>query len=96
MRAAIVASTTASTEAQAASALFYYATGTALGGDQDRALDLISRARSLDPSQATAWINELAVIGQQHHGVLALIPALTSAPDTAPTGSPQEAADDAD
>ena len=91
--AAIVASSTAADQAQAAAALFYCATGTAFSGDHDRAADMIAQARTLDAAQARAWINELASIGQQHHEVLPLIPVLT-----APSGasSPEEPADDAD
>ena len=91
--AAIVASSLAVGQAQAAAALFYCATGTAFSGDHDRAADMIAQALTLDAAQAGAWINELASIGQQHHEVLALIPVLTR-----PSGasSPEEPADDGD
>ena len=90
--AAIVAYTAATSIAEAATALFYLAVAATAGGDQEQARDLISQARTADPAQVPAWINELAEIGQHHHGVLQLIPALTApadqpAPPEPPPGS---------
>jgi hypothetical protein len=89
-----VATTIATTKAEIASALFYYAAGTAIAGDQDRALNLITEARTLDPAHSPAWINELAEIGQHHHGVLQLIPGLTTPSGSTQGISPEEPADD--
>jgi hypothetical protein len=81
--AALVAYTTATSAAEAAAAVFYLAVADAAGGDLEQAGDLIGQARTADPAQVPAWINELARIGQHHPGVLQLIPALT-----APSGQP--------
>ena len=86
--AALVAYTAATTTAEAATALFYLAVGDGDGGDQEQARDLIRQARAADPAQVPAWINELAEIGQHHHGVLQLIPALTA--PIRPARPPQE------
>jgi hypothetical protein len=91
--AALVAYTTAATKPQAASALFYSAIGSAIAGNHEQAVEAITQARALDPGQGPVWINELTGIGQQHGGVLALIPALTSSPG--PHG-PSSLEDDAD
>jgi tetratricopeptide (TPR) repeat protein len=85
--AAIVAYTVAATTAEAAAALFYLAVGVATDGDQGQVGDLIMQAHAADPAQVPAWINALAEIGQHHHGVLQLIPALTGhAEQPAPSG----------
>jgi len=94
--AAAVAVTAATTDAGAATALFYLAAGTAIGGGQDRARDLITQARDLDPDQATGWVNQLAGIGQRRPAVLPLIGALTAPPGHAGAATGQEAADDSD
>ena len=71
--------------------MFYLAVAVAAGGDQEQARDLIRQARAADPAQVPAWINELAEIGQHHHGVLQLIPALTAPADQpAPPEPPPE------
>ena len=92
--AALVAYTTAATNPQAATALFYYAIGTAIAGDPKQAAETITEARALDPDQGPVWINLLAGIGQQHGSVLALIPGLTAPP--APSTPSSSAKDDAD
>jgi tetratricopeptide (TPR) repeat protein len=79
--AALVAYTAATSMAEAATALFYLAVAVAAGGEQEQAGDLIRQARAADPTQVPAWINELAEIGQHHHGVLQLIPAFTAPAD---------------
>ena len=85
--AALVAYTAATTLAEAATAVFYLAVAAAAGGDHEQARDLIRQARAADPAQVPAWINELAEIGQHHHGVLQLIPELTAPADPpAPPG----------
>ena len=96
--AAIVAYTAAETIAEAATALFYLAVGVAAGADQEQAGDLIRQARAADPAQVPAWINELAEIGQHHHGVLQLIPVLTApadqpSPSEPSPGIPDDATD---
>jgi hypothetical protein len=81
--AALVAYTAATSDAEAATAVFYVAVAVAAGGDRDQARELIGQAREADPAQVPGWINELAEIGQHHSGVLSLIPALTgTAPST--------------
>jgi hypothetical protein len=69
--------TAATTPEHAATALFYGAVRAARANDSDRAAEILTQARSLDPGQATAWIGVLASIGQQHTEVLPLITALT-------------------
>lgn len=88
--AALVAYTAATSAAEAATALFYLAVAVAADGDQDQARDLIRQARAADPAQVPGWINELAEIGQHHHGVLPLIPAFTApaGPDASAEPSP--------
>jgi hypothetical protein len=89
--AALVAYTVATTLAEAATAVFYLAVATAAGGDHDQARDLIRQARAADPAHVPTWINELAEIGQHHHGVLQLVPELTAPADPpAPTGPPPQ------
>lgn len=72
-----MAYTAATTLAEAATAVFYLAAAAAAGGGHGQVGDLIRQARAADPAQVPAWINELAEIGQRHHGVLQLIPELT-------------------
>ena len=88
--------TAAATDTDAATALFYLASGIAIAGDQDQARDLITQARDLDPAQATGWVNQLADIGQHHPAVLPLIAALTAPPGHAGAATGPEAADDPD
>ncbi len=93
--AALVAYTAAATIAEAATAVFYLAVAMATGGDQEQAHDLIGQARAADPAQVPAWINELAELGQQHQGVLQLIPALIAPADQpSPPESSSEDTDD--
>ena len=88
---ALVAYTAATTLAEAATAVFYLAVAGAAGGDHDQARDLTRQARAADPAQVPAWINELAEIGQHHHGVLQLIPELAGPADPpVPPGPPPE------
>jgi hypothetical protein len=71
--------------------MFYVAAAMAADGALEQASDLIGQARTVDATQVSAWINELAEIGRQHPGVLQLIPVLTS-----PVGQPQQEASDDD
>ncbi|WBB91405.1 tetratricopeptide repeat protein [Verrucosispora sp. WMMC514] len=82
--AAVLASTTASTASDAATAGFYLAVATATAGDLDQALTILTHARRLDPDQTVAWITRLADIGQHHPAVLPLIPPLTEPPADPP------------
>jgi Protein kinase domain len=90
--AALVACTAATSDAEAATAVFYLAVAVAASGDQDEARDLISEARAADPAQVPAWINGLAEIGQHHPGALLLIRALTgpAGQSTSSEPSPQD------
>jgi hypothetical protein len=78
---AVTAAWTAATVAeQAATALFYLAVTCACAGDTGNATAALTQARRLGPGQATAWIDRLAGIGQQHPAVLPLISALSRPP----------------
>jgi hypothetical protein len=89
--AALVAYSAARSTAAVATAVFYLAVAMAAGGDREQARDLIRKARAADLAQVPAWIDELAEIGQHHHGVLQLIPALTAPADRpAPAEPPPE------
>jgi hypothetical protein len=91
--AAVVAATAATSTAEAATALFYFAVGTAIRSNRDQAAALIQQARNLDPAQTPKWINELAEIGQHHPAVLTLIPALTALADQPPPALPLSSGD---
>src|SRR5262249_4303266 len=93
--AATAALTGASTAEQAAAALFYLAVAAARADDPGPAAETLAEARRLDPGQATAWIGELASIGQHHPAVLPLIALLTQPLE--PAGpEPFRPAEDAD
>jgi len=91
--AAVVAATAVTSATETATALFYFAVGTVVRGDQDRAADLMRQARDLDPERTPEWINELAEIGQHHPAVLKLIPALTAPADQPPPALPLSSGD---
>ena len=91
--AAVVAATAATSAAETATALFYFAVGTVVRGDQDQAAALIQQARNLEPAQTPAWINALAEIGQHHPAALTLIPALTAPADQPPPALPLSSGD---
>jgi hypothetical protein len=100
--AATVALTAATTEGQAGTGLFYLAVATAYKSSPDDAAEMLTQARRLDPSQATAWISELAAIGQHHPAVLPLITPLTQPIEPAdpepsgPADGAEGSGDDAD
>jgi hypothetical protein len=75
--AAVAALTAATTAEQTATALYYTAVANAAAGNAAPALEMLARARRLDPGQLKVWISELAGIGQSHPAVLALITPLT-------------------
>lgn len=86
---ALVASTAATTEAEAAGAWFFYAVAQAIEGSADDAAGMVAEARRLDPDQAGGWIAQLADLGRSHPAVLPLIAVLT-APDAGPGGGPTD------
>ena len=87
--AALVAYTAATTPAEVATAVFYMAVAATTAGDHTQGRDLVRQARSVDPGQVSAWINELAEIGQYHHVVLHLIPELTTSAVRPEQSAPQ-------
>jgi len=64
-----------------------------MAGNNEEAMEAIAEALALDPDQGPAWINQVAEIGQQHDGVLSLIPALTSPSEPPGPSSPEDDTD---
>jgi hypothetical protein len=83
---------------QAAAGLFYLAVAAACTGSPDDSAGTLDQARRLEPGQETAWIGELASIGQHHPAVLPLIPVLTQPlePEGTELSQPAESVDGAD
>lgn len=79
--AALVACTASAIPAEAPTAVLYPAVAVAAEGDREQAGDLIRQARGADLVQVSAWISELAEIGQHHRSVLQFIPELTGRAD---------------
>ena len=76
--AAVVASTIATTRAEAATAWFYYALHLATIGEDDRARQFIQDAADLDPTSVNTWITRLATLAAANPAVLPLIQTLAT------------------
>jgi tetratricopeptide (TPR) repeat protein len=75
---AVIAVNTASTKAQAATALLYAAVAQAIAGDTKQAAETLMEARRLDPDERDAWIGDLGALATVHSEVVTLFPALTA------------------
>ncbi|MGZ6564617.1 MAG: AAA family ATPase [Solirubrobacteraceae bacterium] len=83
---AIIAYTSATSDAQAADAAFFMAVAAAETDRDDDASEWLNHARTFDPQRVTSWISQLAQIAQRHPVVVPLITELTT-----PPGSPDPA-----
>ena len=78
---ATIAVTAATQEGEAGVAGLYLAVAAAIGGEQDRAIEVVRQALTWDPGSSSAWIARLAGLGAAQPSVLPLIAVLAEAGD---------------